>query len=68
MAQLLSFCGYVSASVKPPPAIRLLKGMHRSRPAEWLQLFFACDVFVVTGIRWEASQSATVIELLERKR
>jgi len=68
MAQPLSFCDYVSASAKPPPAIRLLKGVHCSRPAEGFQLFFACDVFVVTAIRWEVCQSATVIELLERKR
>ena len=67
MAQLLSFYGYVSASVKPPRAIRLLKGTHCSRPAEGFQLFFARDVLVVTAIRWEVSQSAVAIELLERK-
>ena len=60
------FYGYVWASAKQARAIRLLKGMHCSRPGELLRLFFARDVLVVKEIRWE-SLSVAAIGLAQRK-
>jgi hypothetical protein len=53
-------------SVKPPRATRLLKVMHRSRPAELLRFCVAYDVLVVTGIR-PVFQLAAAIELAKPK-
>jgi hypothetical protein len=61
------FYEYVSVLAKPQATPLLVKVMQRSQPAKRsLQPLWICDAVVVTGIRW-ASQSATAIELSQRK-